>query len=62
MYKDPIVDEVRKIREEQAEKYNFDLQKIFDQAIKRQKASKHPTVSFMSDQKAIHRRIVQQKV
>lgn len=62
MYKDPIVDEVRKIREEQAEKFNFDILKIFDQAVKRQKASKHPTVSFMSDKKVVHRKIVQQKV
>ncbi|MBN2089229.1 hypothetical protein JW964_06435 [candidate division KSB1 bacterium] len=47
MLKDPIVDEVRKIREEQAEKYNYDLGKIIDQAIKRQKKSKHLTVSFV---------------
>ena len=49
MYKDPIVDEVRKIREEQAKELNFDLQKIFDEAVKRQKASNHPSVSFDTD-------------
>jgi hypothetical protein len=51
MNKDPIVDEVRKIREEQAKKYNFDLQKIFDEAVKRQASSKHPTVTFVADNK-----------
>ena len=51
MFKDPIVDEVRKIREEQAQKYNFDLEEIFAQATKRQKESRQPTVSFAKDRK-----------
>jgi len=59
MYKDPIVDEVRKIREEQAKEYDFDLQKIFDQPIKRQKASGHPTVSFAAGDKIIQHKIAQ---
>jgi len=34
MFKDPIVEEVRKIREDQASKYDFDLDKICDEAKK----------------------------
>ncbi|MGB5157386.1 hypothetical protein [Desulfobacterium sp. N47] len=36
MYDDPIVDEVRKIREKLAEKHNFDLGVIFEDIRKRQ--------------------------
>jgi hypothetical protein len=35
MTKDPIVEEVRRIREEQAAKYGFDVKKIFA-ALKKQ--------------------------
>ena len=59
MFKDPIVDEVRKIRDEQAEKYNYDLERIFNQAIKRQKKSKHLTVSFVIRNKAHHINLAQ---
>jgi hypothetical protein len=62
MFKDPIVEEVRKIREEQAEKCNYDLDKIFDQAIKRQKKSKQITVSFAIRERIFHSKIAQQKV
>jgi hypothetical protein len=60
MFKDPIVEQVRKIREDQASKYDFDLDKIFDQAIKRQKSSKHDTISFMKRKKNISSKIAQQ--
>ena len=36
MYDDPIVDEVRKIRESLSEKHNFDLGAIFEDLRKRQ--------------------------
>jgi len=39
MYEDPIVDEVRKTRERLAEKYNFDIEAIFEALRKRQDAS-----------------------
>jgi hypothetical protein len=35
MTKDPIVEEVRRVREEQAAKYGFDIKKMFA-ALKRQ--------------------------
>ncbi len=60
MYKDPIVEEVRKIRENQASKYDFDLDKIFDEAKKRQKSSKHNTVSFVTRKKSIRTKIAQE--
>jgi len=60
MFKDPIVEQVRKIREDQASKYDFDLDKIIDAAIKRQKASKHDTISFAIRKKPIATPIVQQ--
>jgi len=40
MYDDPIVDEVRKIREGLAEKHNFDLGIIFNDLRKRQNTVK----------------------
>jgi hypothetical protein len=40
MYDDPIVDEVRKIREGLAEKHNFDLVDIFKDLRKRQSTVK----------------------
>ena len=46
MAKDPIVDEVRRIREEQAARYSFDLKAILDAAKKRQRRSRHKVVSF----------------
>ena len=46
MMKDYIVDEVRRIREEQAEKYDFDIKAILAAAKKRQCRSKHKIVSF----------------
>ena len=46
MWKDPIVEEVRRIREELAAKYDFDINAIFDAAMKRQRRSKRKVVSF----------------
>ena len=39
MWKDPIVEEVRKTREAHAKKFNYDLQAIYKDLKKREKAS-----------------------
>jgi hypothetical protein len=44
--KDPIVDEVRRVREEQAAKHAFDVKAILAAAKKRQRLSGHKVVSF----------------
>ena len=48
---DPIVEEVRRIRETLAAKYDFDLKAICDAARKRQRKSGHKVVSFVPKQK-----------
>jgi hypothetical protein len=39
MFKDPIVDEVRKVRQAHAAKFNYDLQAIFNDLKKQEMAS-----------------------
>jgi len=51
MRKDEIVEEVRKRRQEQAAKWNFDLKAILADARKRQKDSGHRIVSFAPKRK-----------
>lgn len=46
MWKDPIVQEVRKIREANADKFNYNIKNIIEDARRRQKVSKHRVVSF----------------
>ncbi|MBX7104738.1 MAG: hypothetical protein K1X57_11700 [Gemmataceae bacterium] len=46
MIRDPIVDEVRAIREELAAKFNFDIRRIVEDARRRQAASQSRVVSF----------------
>jgi len=46
-WQDPIVTEVRCIREEQAAELNYDLSAIFERARRRQLLSKLVTVSFV---------------
>ena len=48
MWKDPIVDEVRKLRQEHAAKLNYDIKAIVEEARKRQQKSKRRVVSFVS--------------
>lgn len=48
MIEDHIVEEVRKIREAQATKFNFDIKKIIAEAQKKQKKTKHILVSFQA--------------
>lgn len=45
---DPVVEEVRRIREQQAAEVNYDLDAIFERARRRQKQSERKTVSFAS--------------
>jgi hypothetical protein len=46
MLKDELVEEVRKARQEQAAKWNFDLKAVLADARKRQAQSGHKVVSF----------------
>ena len=46
MIRDEIVEQVRKAREQNAAKFNYDLKAIVADARKRQKDSGHPVVSF----------------
>jgi hypothetical protein len=46
MLDDPIVEEVRKIRDEYAKKFNYNLNAIAADLIKQQKASGRKLVSF----------------
>ena len=46
MARDPIVDEVRAIREELAAQFGFNVRAIAEDARKRQKASGHEVVSL----------------
>ena len=46
MWKDPIVEEVRKIRQQHAERFNFDLRAIVDDLRKQQEQSGRRYVRF----------------
>ncbi len=43
---DPIVDEVRKAREDYAKQFNYDLSAMFDDLQRRQREGGRQTVSF----------------
>ncbi len=45
-FRDPIIDEVRRIRETEAAKHGFDVKAILAASKKRQRRSKHKVVSF----------------
>jgi hypothetical protein len=47
MPKDPIVNEVRRVREDEAAKYGFDVRAILAASKKRQRRSRHRVVSFV---------------
>ena len=51
MPKDYIVDEVRRVREEQAAKYSFDVKSILAAARKRQRRSGRKVVSLAKKSK-----------
>ena len=46
MKKDPIVEEIRKIREAHAAKFNYDLKAICADLKKKEKVCGHPVVSL----------------
>ena len=46
MWKDEIVEEVRRNREAYAAKFNFDLQAMYEDLRKAEQKSKHKKVSF----------------
>lgn len=45
MYKDPLVNEIRKRREDLMKKYDFDVDKIYNMIKKREKNTKDKIVS-----------------
>ena len=49
--RDEVVEQVRKAREENAAKFNYDLKAIVADARKRQADSGHPVVSFATTPK-----------
>jgi len=51
MPKDPIVNEVLRIREGQAAKYDFDVRAILAASKTRQRSSRHKVVSFAPKKK-----------
>jgi hypothetical protein len=49
--RDPIVDEVRRVREDLAARYRFDIKAILQASKKRQGRSTHKVVSFVAKKK-----------
>ena len=47
MMKDPIVDEIRRVRQNEASKHGYDVKAIVAAAKKRQRRSTHKVVSFV---------------
>lgn len=56
MYRDPIVEEVRKYREANAAKFGFDVRKIVEDAVRRQANSGHRVVDFSKETASARRR------
>ena len=52
MFHDPIVEEVRTIREQLAARFDFDIRKIVEDAQRRQAVSKSRIVAFERPKKA----------
>lgn len=46
MFEDPIVEEVRRIRDKLAARFDYNIEAIVENARKEQEASGHKTVSF----------------
>ncbi len=46
MFKDPIVEEVRAVRQKHAARFNYDLKKIAEDLKKKQEKSRHNIVSY----------------
>jgi hypothetical protein len=56
MHRDPIVEEVRKYREENAARFGFDVRKIAEDLLRRQATSGHPVVDFSEEGRPTRRR------
>jgi len=54
MWQDPIVEEIHRIRDEYAKKFNYDLHEICEDLRKKQSISGRKTVSRPSRQPVIH--------
>ena len=54
MYEDSIVEEIRKIREERAAKFNYDVRAIAEDARKREQQSGRKVVSFAHPERHTH--------
>ncbi len=57
MPRDPIVDEVRRARENEAAKHGFDVKAVLTASKKRQRRSTHKVVSFVPKKKLTANRI-----
>lgn len=55
MPRDPIVEEVRRYREENAARFGFDVRKIAEDMLTRQATSGHRVVDLSKQNKAQHR-------
>lgn len=53
MWQDPIIEETRNLRKQYAEKFNNNIEAIFEKIRKRQEKSKHKRVSFPARKPAI---------
>jgi hypothetical protein len=53
MARDPMVDEVRRVREDLAAKHGFDIKAMLAASKKRQRRSRHKVVSFVPKKKLI---------
>ena len=53
MFKDPIVEEIDKIRETLAAKFNYDIKAMYDDIKKREQKSGRKIVSFAKKKKKI---------
>ena len=51
MWKDHIVEDVRRVRKQQAARFNFDISAILADARQKQKTSRHKIVSFVCSKK-----------
>ena len=52
-WRDPIVEEVRKIRTEHAARFNYDVRAIVEDARKRQQSGNRKVVSFASPRRPV---------
>lgn len=62
MFDDPIVEQVRKVRDELAKQGRYDIDEVFSQAIIRQEKAKRETVSFAIRKKKLYNKIAERKV